>query len=86
MNENFKSKVITPKPAVVSGKAKTMSTTPYLNYLNKPSAIDNRLASLQDRQRIIDLQNELEEKKEQNFYLRMEMNELKETIKQGKVR
>ena len=49
--------------------------------MTKPSVIDNRLASLQDRQRIIDLQNELEEKKEQNFYLRMEINELKETLR-----
>jgi cilia- and flagella-associated protein 57 len=82
INNNFKSTVLTPKIAPPANKNKTQSATPYLNYLNKPSAIDNRLASLQDRQRIIELQNELEEKKEQNFYLRMEINDLKERIRQ----
>lgn len=35
---------------------------------------------MQDKQRIIELQNELEEKKEQNFYLRIEINQLKDMI------
>ncbi|OMJ86865.1 hypothetical protein SteCoe_11496 [Stentor coeruleus] len=82
--DKMKIKAQTPKPVVATGKIKTVSGTPYLNYLSKPSAVDNRLTSLQDRQRIIDLQNELEEKKEQNFYLRMELNELKELMKQVK--
>ena len=84
LTETMKLKTFTPKPVVNTGKNKVQSITPYLNYLSKPSAVDNRLASLQDRQRIIDLQNEFEEKKEQNFYLRMEINELKELIKQNK--
>ena len=81
LNETLKTKAIIPKPVLPTGKNKTQPITPYLNYMTKPSVIDNRLASLQDRQRIIDLQNELEEKKEQNFYLRMEINELKETLR-----
>lgn len=84
LSENMKSKAMTPKLESNIGKNKTQSITPYLNYLTKPTVIDNRLVSLQDRQRIIDLQNELEEKKEQNFYLRMEINELKELVKQSR--
>lgn len=82
--KNNKSKISVGAPASV-GKNKVESQTPYLNYLSKPSAVDSRLTSLQDRQRIIDLQNELEEKKEQNFYLRMEIDQLKELARQRRL-
>jgi WD40 repeat protein len=85
LKKNNKSKVTSSVHPVTPGKLKTDSQTPFMNYLSKPSAIDSRLTSLQDRQRIIDLQNELEEKKEQNFYLRMEIDQLKELARQRKL-
>lgn len=85
LRKNGKNKVTSSVHAVTPGKQKSDSQTPFLNYLSKPTAIDSRLTSLQDRQRIIDLQNELEEKKEQNFYLRMEIDQLKELARQRKL-
>lgn len=53
--------------------------TPYQACL-QTSPTKARFATFQDRQRVMDLMNELEEKKEQNFYLRMEIAQLKETL------
>jgi len=68
-----------PQPSKQSAPRQT-NPTPFMGYVNKLSAVDYRASSLQDKQRILDLQNDLQEKKEQNFYLRMEINQLKSMI------
>lgn len=79
-NETVKGRDLSPKEKRPSQSYKETAPTPFLGHLNKQSPMEHKFASLQDRQRIIDLQNELEEKKEQNFYLRMEINQLREML------
>lgn len=70
----------TPPPQHRASSARPQKQTPYTGRLYKGPSFENKFVSLQDKQRIVELQNELEERKEQIFVLKMEINQLKEML------
>jgi predicted nucleic acid-binding Zn-ribbon protein len=71
---------VNPTPPPRASSARPNKQAPFTGRLYKGPSFENKFVSLQDKQRIVELQNELEERKEQIFVMKMEINQLKEML------
>jgi regulator of replication initiation timing len=69
-----------PPPGAERASSAKQKPTPFQGRLYKGSTMESRFSALQDRQRISELQAELDEKREQNFYLKMELSQMREIL------
>jgi cilia- and flagella-associated protein 57 len=77
-NSNLSSNVLPlPAPRPVSSIPSKSSNK---GKIYKGSPFESKLVNIQEKQRISEIQKELEEKKEENFYLKLEINELREQL------
>lgn len=72
---------IAPLP-IPQTRAKSARSKPLMQTgkLYKGSPFESKLINLQDKQRIGELTKDLEEKKEENFYLKVEINQLRDML------
>lgn len=66
-----------PVPRSISAKPKS---TPPASKLYKGSVLDSKISQLQEKQRITQLNSEVQSRREENYYLKMELNRLRDEI------
>ena len=64
-----------PRPA-----AEKPVKLPKCGKVYKGSPFESKLVNIQEKQRISEIQKDLEDKKEENFYLKLEINQLREQL------
>ena len=66
-----------PVPRSISAKPKS---NPSSSKLYKGSVLDSKVSQMQEKQRIAQLNSEVQARREENYYLKMELNRLREEI------